>query len=172
MTTIREDTGPNGIGFWEKTCQEPGNPIDARIARWCRCLDLDAVVWTKLGPQWMDKAKKVPRMPTLDEILAKLKEWGEPMGTYARLYLQMAPKQIDTPYRREIFRRNNWQVLSPYLHGASGLRSERSGLIAWVERTGAGKVRWALNRGAARTAATFWACCSNLIRPGQATRSG
>lgn len=111
---VREETGPNGIGLWKKTDHEPDNPIDARIARWCRHLDLDAVVWTKLGPQWIDGGKKVPRMPTLEEVLAKLTEWGEPMGTYARLYLQMAPRQIDTPYRREIFRRNNWQVLSPY----------------------------------------------------------
>jgi hypothetical protein len=110
----REDCKPNGISLWKKGGPEPKDVIDGRIARWATRLELDAVVWTKLGPQWMEGNRKVQRMPELEEVLAKLKDWGEPRGTYARLYLQMAPKQIDTPYRRAIFKEYGFTVLSPY----------------------------------------------------------
>jgi hypothetical protein len=109
----REGCALNDIGLWKKGDKEPGNEIDRRIARWASALDLDGVVWTKLGPRW-GAGKKEDRMPKLDEVRDRLKKWGEPMGTYARLYLQMAPRQIDTPYRRELFQEFGWSVLSPY----------------------------------------------------------
>lgn len=111
---VREGCAEEDIGLWKKGDKDPEHWIDKRIARWATMLDLDGVVWTKLGPQWIVKRKKLQRIPTLDEVKQRLKEWGEPNGTYARLYLQMAPKQIDTPYRRAILKENNWSVLSPY----------------------------------------------------------
>jgi hypothetical protein len=103
-----------GIGLWEKGTAEPAHGVDRRIARWAEVIGLDAVVWTKLGPKWVEGNKEVERMPTQDEVIRKIRTWDEPLGTYARLYLQMAPKQIDTPYRRAVFDEFGWFVLSPY----------------------------------------------------------
>ncbi len=111
---IREGCPKSAIGVWRKGSRDPAHAIDQRIARWATRLDLDAVVWTKLGPKWISGKKEVERMPTLHEVQAQIEEWDEPLGTYARLYLQMAPKQIDTPYRRAILNKLGWFVLSPY----------------------------------------------------------
>ena len=102
------------IGLWEKGRAEPVHQVDRQIARWAGSMGLDAVVWTKLGPKWEEGKRIVERMPTKDEVITRIRTWDEPLGTYARLYLQMAPKQIDTPYRRAVFAKFGWLVLSPY----------------------------------------------------------
>lgn len=107
-------TSDLGIGLWEKGRAEPAHEVDRRIAQWAEAMGLDAVVWTKLGPKWEEGKRTVDRMPTEEEVIAKIRTWDEPLGTYARLYLQMAPRQIDTPYRRAVFAKLGWFVLSPY----------------------------------------------------------
>jgi hypothetical protein len=107
-------TSDRAIGLWQKGTAEPQHTVDRLIARWAQAIGLDAVVWTKLGPRWVKGKKTVERMPTKEEILKRIRTWAEPLGTYARLYLQMAPKQIDTPYRRAVFAEFGWFVLSPY----------------------------------------------------------
>ena len=62
----------------------------------------------------MDGKKPVDRMLTEKEVIEKVKTWEEPLQTYARLYLQMTPKQIDTPYRRAIFKEFGFLQLSPH----------------------------------------------------------
>jgi hypothetical protein len=110
----REDAQDAGIGLWQKGTAEPAHEVEKRIARWAEAMGLDAVVWTKLRPKWVEGDKEVRRMPTQDEVIERIRTWDEPLGTYARLYLQMAPKQIDTPYRRAIFKEFGWFVISPY----------------------------------------------------------
>jgi hypothetical protein len=107
-------TSNQNIGLWEKGTAHPLHKMDGRIAQWAEAMGLDAVVWTKLGPKWEEGKKTVNRMPTEEEVIKKISTWDEPLGTYARLYLQMAPKQIDTPYRRAVFAKFGWFVLSPY----------------------------------------------------------
>jgi len=101
------------IGLWEGNNEEPEDPIDQRIATWAKNVGLDAVVWTKLGPKWIENRREVDRKPTQDEVKIQIRQWGEPLGSYARLYFQMAPKQIDTPYRRGVLKEFGWPVLSP-----------------------------------------------------------
>jgi hypothetical protein len=102
------------VGETKQGTAEPAHEVDRRISRWANSKGLDAVVWTKLGPKWQEGKKAMARMPTAEEVITKIKKWDEPLGTYARLYLQMAPRQIDTPYRRAIFAEFGWFVLSPY----------------------------------------------------------
>jgi len=112
VTRLRQREGcpANKIGQWTRGQDEPEETIDKRIHRWAQRLDIDALVWTKLGPKWDGE----DRMPSDEEVQNRLEEWGEPQGTYARLYFQMAPRQIDTPYRRTIVQHFGWPILSPY----------------------------------------------------------
>jgi len=93
-------------GAWngEKTSE----PNCARIADWARQRGIEAVLWTNLRP----KVGKVERIPSLQEVLQHLKMLPYEQQRHAERYIRMAPRQIDTEYRRAIEREFGWTCLS------------------------------------------------------------
>ncbi len=87
------------IGLWES-----GNP-DPRslpgLTEWAAARDIDAVVWTDLPPKFQGEDGRVP---TIEEVVAYLDALPDEAKAAAIEYIQRAPTQIDTAYRREIAR--------------------------------------------------------------------
>lgn len=80
------------------------------LKSWMESKNLNGVVWTELPCGW--KARP-GHLPTLDEVCAYLEgliERGEHAN--AEEYIRRAPRQIDTPYRKEIEQRFGWTPLS------------------------------------------------------------
>ncbi len=75
-----------------------GEGIDALIQEWVASKKLDGVVWTKLPTKW----KVDDEVPTPDQVIEHLKSLKGPSLNRAREYVEKAPKQIDTAYRRKI----------------------------------------------------------------------
>ena len=84
-----------------------GEGIDALIQEWVASKKLDGVVWTKLPTKWnIDN-----EIPTQDQVIEHLKSLTGPPLDHAREYVEKAPKQIDTAYRRKIEVELGWTGL-------------------------------------------------------------
>lgn len=75
------------------------------IRQWAAGLGLDGVVWTDLPPKF---AKNKGRTPTCDEVITHLSSLEGRERDKAEEYVRKAPKQVDTPYRRQIEARLGW----------------------------------------------------------------
>jgi len=89
---------------------EERDPTCARIAQWARAKNLDTVLWTRLEPEM----ESVNGPPTLNDVIKYLKGLQCQHEKYlnAEHYIRMAPRQIDTEYRRAIEREFGWTCLS------------------------------------------------------------
>jgi hypothetical protein len=87
------------IGRWNSMDGKSHGVCAADIAEWARSKDLDGVVWTNLPYGLRDSRG---RMPTEAEVLAHLSQLSGESLESAKRYVQMAPAQIDTAYRRSI----------------------------------------------------------------------
>lgn len=83
-----------GIGLFKA-----GRSPVGTMARWAAQRQLDAVVWTALEPRFEDNEGRVP---SLDDVLAYLSGLTGETLAHVRDYIRQVPRQIDTPYRREI----------------------------------------------------------------------
>ena len=104
---------PNGnrdehIGVWPNDRPAADDEIVGRIEKWGESLNLDAVIWTKLPPEFPDLSGQVPNAKQVVLYLSGLKE---PQRQNAEHYVRMAPCQIDTDYRRRIEAELGW---APY----------------------------------------------------------
>ena len=100
----REGTSDKWIAFW------PGNAkgyvgIDDVMSRWCGTHGLDGVVWTALPPKWGNEEGVIP---TPEQLVGYLTGLSKEEKERAMEYIVNAPKQIDTPLRREIRARLGW----------------------------------------------------------------
>ena len=96
------------IGKWsrDKKADPPNIP---GLGDWATRKDIDYVIWTNLEPSFPGKEKgRGPNKKEAVEYLRKLSEEGE--ATEARRYVQCAPPQIDTAYRRCIIRDLKWTL--------------------------------------------------------------
>ncbi len=84
------------IGSWKCGDSPPRDIPD--LPRWAEVRDLDAVVWTALAPRFGG----ADRTPSLEEVITYLRELSGTVREYARWYVEQAPRQIDTAYRRQI----------------------------------------------------------------------
>ncbi len=64
---------------------------------------LDAVVWTNLGPKWN---KEEGRVPSVTEVMDYIRSQGQ--DSKAAEYVRKTPTQIDTEYRRRIVTEIDW----------------------------------------------------------------
>jgi hypothetical protein len=90
------------IGSWKRGDAPPGNIPD--ISAWAETRRLEAVVWTALGP----RLGKIDRSPSCDEVIAYLSGLQGTVRERARQYVERAPSQIDTVYRRRIMAALGW----------------------------------------------------------------
>jgi hypothetical protein len=90
------------IGTWEKKMPAPAKILD--LDTWAVARSLDAVVWTALEPQFKD----VKRSPSIAEVIEYLRMLAGSCRDNARKYIERAPRQIETDYRRQIEAALRW----------------------------------------------------------------
>ena len=81
--------------------------VATRIGEWAEKLGLDGVVWTNLPP----KHNGSETVPLAETVVAHLKSLGDEKRKNAERYIRMAPRQIDTQYRRLIEKELEWPPL-------------------------------------------------------------
>lgn len=90
------------IGSWERGDTAPENIPD--LPQWAEDRGLDAAVWTALKPKFADEE----RSPSIDEVIRHLRELSGTARDHAKEYIERAPRQIDTDYRRQIEAALGW----------------------------------------------------------------
>ncbi len=100
------------IGRWTKGRQAADDEIDdeivERIEKWGEFLNLDAVIWTNLPPKFKCVSDDVPNA---EQVVWYLDHLEGAKRRNAEHYVRMAPRQIDTDYRRSIEADLGW---TPY----------------------------------------------------------
>jgi hypothetical protein len=74
------------------------------LPEWAEAHGLDAAVWTALGPRFRGE----DRSPSIDEVIEYLRGLGGPIRENAKQYIERAPRQIDTDFRRQIEAAMGW----------------------------------------------------------------
>lgn len=99
---VREGaTNIRNIGGWPN-----GGALDYAddIGAWAQRKGISGVVWTALGPKFSGKLLR----PTKDEAIGYLRQLTGDTLDLAREYVENAPKQIDTDYRRAFANAFGW----------------------------------------------------------------
>lgn len=94
---IKLKTTPDGIGCWQRGLGS--NPPE--IERWATQLDLDAVIWTALPATFSSS----------DAVIEHVSKLSHEHRANAERYVRMAPRQIDTPYRRRLEQAFGWSPI-------------------------------------------------------------
>jgi hypothetical protein len=99
---IREETSCKKIGRWPDA---NGYEYGSEIANWAKSKGINGVVWTSLGPKFNGVDG---RRPSEIEAIQYLDELTDDKRNLAREYVEKAPSQIDTHYRRAFAIGLNW----------------------------------------------------------------
>jgi hypothetical protein len=73
------------------------------VRRWARSTKVAAVVWTDLPPNFGQGGKGGPKAFSTDEALTFLRDLVGPSLIRAREYMTRAPREVDTPVRRQAY---------------------------------------------------------------------
>jgi hypothetical protein len=92
----------SGICSWQAGQAVPD--IIPDLSTWARAHGLDAAIWTALGPKFGTEE----RSPSVDEVIYYLHGLQGSIRDHARRYIERAPRQIDTDYRRRIEAATGW----------------------------------------------------------------
>lgn len=90
------------IGSWQRGEVAPLNILG--LPTWAEAHDLDAVIWTGLGPKF--GARDVS--PSIDQVIEYLRGLAGTKRDNAKRYIECAPRQIDTDYRQQIEAALGW----------------------------------------------------------------
>lgn len=96
------------IGSWQH-----GDPAPVHIPNlpvWAEANGLDAVVWTALAPRFGITDKS----PSAEKVIEYLRGLHGPKRERAKQYIECAPRQIDTNYRRQIEAVLGWPCRSDF----------------------------------------------------------
>lgn len=99
----RENTTLGNIGSWSVGGLEPGTIPG--IASWAEAHGIGHVIWTALPPRFNGANGTAP---TMDQAVAHWSGLKGPERDLAEQYVRRTPRQVDTPYRREIEARLDW----------------------------------------------------------------
>ncbi len=99
---IREGTTSKNIGQWH--C-ENGFEFGEKICDWAKSRGISGVVWTALGPKFHGANGL---RPSQDDAVAYLSGLNGEQKRLAKEYVQKAPLQIDTDYRRAFATKPGW----------------------------------------------------------------
>lgn len=99
---ITYENHPEWIGGWVRGMQNPEMISD--LAQWTSSRGIDAVIWTALPP----KFNRVQITPYLDQVVQYLQSLRDHEREIAQEYVERAPRQIDTAYRRKIEETLGW----------------------------------------------------------------
>ena len=96
------------IGCW-KIGDRPTRDIP-ELPEWAEARRLDAVVWTRLAPKFGNEN----RSPSAEEVIEYLGRLSGTVRDHARQYVELAPRQIDTAYRRQIEAAIGWSCRAEF----------------------------------------------------------
>lgn len=102
----REGGGLSDIATWE--VGDPPPVLIPGLPAWATARNLDAVVWTGLGPKF---GGTNGRRPTVEEVVDYLRPGAGRFRVRAEEYIRRAPRQIDTAYRRRIEAELGWTAI-------------------------------------------------------------
>jgi hypothetical protein len=74
------------------------------LDKWAEAHGLEAVIWTALGHKF--RGKEVA--PTVEQVIEHLRSLSGKKLENTRRYIERAPRQIDTEYRRRIEAALGW----------------------------------------------------------------
>lgn len=106
--SIRPVDRPSRIRSWRHGGAAPDHIPG--LPEWADAHGLDAAVWTALRPRF----RKEERSPSIDEVIEYLRGLSGPIREHARQYIQRAPRQIDTDFRRQIEATLGWSCKDNY----------------------------------------------------------
>jgi hypothetical protein len=90
------------IGAWQRGAPAP--LTIPGLPRWAEALGLDAVIWTALKPKFPGNDAS----PSADDVIKYLQGLTGTRRENAKRYIESAPRQIDTEYRRRIEAALGW----------------------------------------------------------------
>ena len=90
------------IASWQHGEAEPA--MIPGLPKWTEAQGLDAAIWTALGP----KFGGTDISPPIDQVIDYLRSLIGPGRDKAKQYIERAPRQIDTAYRRGIEAALGW----------------------------------------------------------------
>jgi hypothetical protein len=103
---VRERTASRFVGLWPGPV--PAHSVGAEaIASWALDRMLDAVVWTALPPKFQGQDGQSPG--SADAAVEYLRSLNGEALAKAREYVERAPVQIQTPYRRAFDAQLGWR---------------------------------------------------------------
>lgn len=94
------------IGCW--SVGEPSPRSIPGLSEWALAHGLNAVIWTAIPPKF---AGEVGRLPQIEEVLDHLRRLVGAERDNAERYIRLAPRQIDTDYRRKIEAELGWSAV-------------------------------------------------------------
>ncbi len=101
----REGCPENRIGKWVNSIDRRDGVENQSIGAWAETRNLDAVVWTALGPRFRGTDGRVP---SLEEAINYLGALAGKERALAEGYVRRAPQQIITRYRPRIEQEFGW----------------------------------------------------------------
>ena len=106
----REGTDVDKIELWSRGDPDPIRGCVVDLDAWAGSRGIRQVVWTKLGPKFDGANESYPSPKAIVDYLSRLRG---PVRANARRYVQYAPRQIDTEYRRHIEAQLGWLSSKP-----------------------------------------------------------
>jgi len=102
----REGTTKENIHYTSAndTCEDK---FESLIKKWLLEKHIDLAIWTGLSFSKKTNSKR----PTVVEIIKHLEQLTGTERSIAEEYIRLAPRQIDTEYRREIENKLGWKYL-------------------------------------------------------------
>jgi hypothetical protein len=91
------------VGSWVEEAHEPSEVL--ALEKWAKSRGLNGVVWTALPCKF---AGQEGRSPSVEEVVRYLSELTGATRDIAERYVRLAPRQIDTRYRRRIEASLGW----------------------------------------------------------------
>jgi len=95
-------TWATNIGSWQQ--REPAPATMPELPRWAEAHGGEAVIWTALGPKFNGEEVS----PSIDRVIEYLRGLTGTRRDNAKQYIERAPRQIDTEYRRRIEAALGW----------------------------------------------------------------
>lgn len=83
--------------------KETTDEIEIIVQNWIKLKGFDGAIWTGLS-----YSKKIKGRPSIEEVISHLTNLDENIKQSAKNYIKMAPRQINTEYRRIIEERLGW----------------------------------------------------------------